>query len=84
MRNMVKSLEPMGMLILGTPNLTSQVYASAPSKEGHINCKSHVELRDLMAKYFTRVLIFSMNDEMVHTGYGPMAHYLFAIGIGPK
>lgn len=28
--------------------------------------------------------LFSMNDEVVHTGYYPMAHYLIAVGIGPK
>ena len=25
---------------------------------------------------------FSMNDEVVHTGYAPMAHYIFCIGVG--
>jgi len=25
-----------------------------------------------------------MNDEVVHTGFHPMAHYLFAIGVGKK
>ena len=28
--------------------------------------------------------IFSMNDEIVHTGFYPMAHYLFGIGIGVR
>lgn len=23
-------------------------------------------------------------DELVHTGYGPMAHYFFAMGVGVK
>ncbi|HSX25304.1 MAG TPA: class I SAM-dependent methyltransferase [Candidatus Andersenbacteria bacterium] len=80
----INSLNDHGMLILGTPNLTSQVYASQPSKEGHVNCKSHDELRALMKKHFHVSLLFSMNDEVVHTGYGPMAHYLFGVGICPK
>jgi hypothetical protein len=25
------------------------------------------------------VFLFSMNDEVVHTGFYPMAHYLFAV-----
>jgi len=25
-----------------------------------------------------------MNDEVVHTGYYPMAHYLFALCVGRK
>lgn len=84
MRYVVASLHAHGMLILGTPNLTSQVYASQPSREGHVNCKAHDELRAFMQKYFHTALLFSMNDEVVHTGYGPMAHYLFGVGICPK
>ncbi|MBI3251583.1 MAG: class I SAM-dependent methyltransferase [Candidatus Andersenbacteria bacterium] len=69
MKHVLKSLLPKGMLILGTPNLTAQPYASAPSKEGHVNCKTHDELRAFMAAYFSTVLLFSMNDEVVHTGF---------------
>jgi hypothetical protein len=36
--------------------------------------------RRLMQKYFHNVFMFSVNDEVVHTGYHKMAHYLFAIG----
>jgi hypothetical protein len=25
-----------------------------------------------------------MNDEVVHTGFSPMAHYLFAVGAGKR
>ena len=84
MKNMVTSLTPGGVCIAGTPNITSQTYASEQSKLGHINCKSHDELKKLFEKYFSTVFMFSMNDEVVHTGYGPMAHYLFAVGIGVK
>jgi hypothetical protein len=27
--------------------------------------------------------MFAMNDEVVHTGFLPMAHYLLAVGIQP-
>ncbi len=84
MDNMCKSLTANGVCIAGTPNSTSQVYASPQSKQGHVNCKSYEELHKLFGKYFSTVFVFSMNDEVVHTGYGPMAHYLFAIGIGLK
>ncbi len=66
-------------LIIGTPSIESQVYASRESRLGHINCKSHKTLKALMAAYFRNVFIFSMNDEVVHTGFHPMAHYLFAL-----
>ncbi|MDO8512135.1 MAG: class I SAM-dependent methyltransferase [bacterium] len=82
--NICKSLTRHGILVLGTPSKESQIYASKPSKEGHINCKREVELKNLMQQFFNNVLTFSMNDEVVHTGFSGMAHYLFAIGIGPK
>jgi hypothetical protein len=52
--------------------------------EGHINMKSADSLKDLLAQYFHNVFIFSMNDEMVHTGFYPMAHYLMALAIEIK
>jgi 2-polyprenyl-3-methyl-5-hydroxy-6-metoxy-1,4-benzoquinol methylase len=81
LKNIVKSLTGVGVCILGTPSLESQVYASAGSKAGHINCKNAVQLRALMGKFFHEVFIFSMNDEVVHTGFHPMAHYLFALAV---
>jgi hypothetical protein len=78
--NIVHSLSNPGVLILGTPSLQSQAYASPPSKAGHINCKDAAALKALLCSFFHNVFIFSMNDEVVHTGYYPMAHYLFAVG----
>jgi len=78
--NIVKSLTPEGVLILGSPSLESQTYASPPSKAGHINCKTGVELRALLDRFFHNVFLFSMNDEVVHTGFAPMAHYSLVIG----
>ncbi len=77
--NLAKSLAPHGVLLVGSPSIQSQPHASPPSKEGHVNCKDHRELRALMLKFFHNVFIFSMNDEVVHTGFYPMAHYLFAL-----
>ena len=78
--NIARSLSPSGILILGSPSLESQAYASPPSREGHVNCKSGRALRTLMERFFLNVFLFSMNDEVVHTGFSPMAHYLIAIG----
>ena len=82
--HLVSSLTEDGVLIIGSPSLESQPYASPPSKEGHINCKSGSELKALLHNYFHNVFLFSMNDEVVHTGYSPMAHYLFAVCCQPK
>lgn len=69
------------LVIIGTPSFESQEYASKLSKENHINCMSGPDLKALMGKYFSYVFSFSMNDEVVHTGFHKMAHYLFAIGV---
>ena len=79
-RNIVKSHTPEGVLILGSPSLKSQAHASPPSKAGHVNCKTGKELRGLLERFCHNVFMFSMNDEVVHTGFAPMAHYLIGIG----
>jgi 2-polyprenyl-3-methyl-5-hydroxy-6-metoxy-1,4-benzoquinol methylase len=77
--NIVASLNPQGVCLIGTPSIQSQVYASPPSKAGHVNCKDAPGLKSLMSNFFHNVFIFSMNDEVVHTGFTPMAHYLWAL-----
>jgi 2-polyprenyl-3-methyl-5-hydroxy-6-metoxy-1,4-benzoquinol methylase len=79
-----KHINGKGMCIIGTPNETSNVYASAVTRKGHINLYSHERLKMVMEKYFEQVFLFSANDEMVHTGFAPMAHYLIAVGISKK
>lgn len=82
--NISASLTSAAALIVGMPSLESQEHASALSKAGHINCKSGPALKQTMERYFDQVFIFSMNDEMVHTGYQMMAHYLLALCCGKK
>jgi hypothetical protein len=79
MRNICKSLTPQGTVILGLPSKESQIYASPESKQEHINCKTEQELRELMLLYFSNVYLFGMNDETLHTGFGPMCHYRLAL-----
>jgi SAM-dependent methyltransferase len=84
MRRIVDALEPNGAVIIGMPSLESQAYASPPSKAGHVNCKTESELRALMRRHFDNVFLFGMNDEVVHTGFGPMAHYRLALACGAR
>jgi 2-polyprenyl-3-methyl-5-hydroxy-6-metoxy-1,4-benzoquinol methylase len=83
-RRIVDALDPHGAVIIGMPSLESQAYASAPSKAGHINCKTEAGFRELMTRYFENVFMFAMNDEVLHTGFGPMAHYRLALACGPR
>lgn len=75
----VESFKSDGACIIGMPSLESQAYASKISKLGHVNCKTGEELKLFLENFFRRVFIFSMNDEVVHTGFHPMAHYLLAL-----
>ena len=79
LRNAIASLTPEGVAIFGMPSLESQTYASPQSKAGHVNCKSGEELKRTLERYFNTVFVFSMNDEVVHTGFYPMAHYLLGV-----
>lgn len=84
MCNMIASYEDKesAIMMIGTPNLSASQYASPQSAALHINLKSHKTLRSLLEKYFYNVLMFGMNDEVLHTGYASMCHYLWGIGIG--
>jgi 2-polyprenyl-3-methyl-5-hydroxy-6-metoxy-1,4-benzoquinol methylase len=79
LRNALAPLAPHGAAIIGMPSLESQIYASPTSRAGHVNCKRMPELKKTMQQFFHNVFMFSMNDEVVHTGYHPMAHYLLAV-----
>merc|ERR1711862_575294 len=83
-KNSIFSLNKNGICILGMPSLNSQPYASIQSKLGHINCKHQQDFYNLMKKYFLNVFMFSMNDEIVHTGYHEMSHYHLALCCGKK
>jgi 2-polyprenyl-3-methyl-5-hydroxy-6-metoxy-1,4-benzoquinol methylase len=84
MENICASLLPNGIVIIGMPSLESQTYASKASKIGHVNCLSGSDFKYYLQKFFHNILIFSMNDEVLHTGFYPMSHYLFAICIMKK
>lgn len=80
--NICAGLDAEAVCILGTPNVTAAAHASEGSRAGHINLKSGPELKALLQSRFHNVFLFSMNDEIVHTGFAPMAHYLIAMGVG--
>mgnify|MGYP001059144282 CR=1 FL=1 len=86
MENMISSYEDNehAVMLIGTPNISALQYASPQSKTLHINLKSHKTLKELLSRYFYNVFIFGMNDEVIHTGYAPMCHYLWGMGVGLK
>jgi 2-polyprenyl-3-methyl-5-hydroxy-6-metoxy-1,4-benzoquinol methylase len=84
LQNCVSSLDATGVAIFGMPSLESQPYASPQSKAGHINCKTMPDFKRVMERHFHSVVMFSMYDETVHTGYHKMAHYLIALAAHRK
>jgi len=82
--NIAASLIPEAVCIVGMPSLESQKFASEPSRLGHVNCKTGQDLKATLARHFRHVFLFSMNDEVVHTGFTPMAHYLLGLCVGVR
>lgn len=82
--NIKASLGPHGILLLGCPSFASQAHASRPSREGHVNCKDGEAMREMLERHFHNVFVFSMNDEVVHTGFFPMAQYILGLACGPR
>jgi 2-polyprenyl-3-methyl-5-hydroxy-6-metoxy-1,4-benzoquinol methylase len=78
-KNISRSLHKNGILIFGLPSKEFQKYSRPANISGHINCKTAKELKKLMEKFFHNVILFSMNDEIVHTGFEKMSCYFFAI-----
>ena len=79
LKHIAQSLSSTGSLIIGMPSLNSQRFASKLSKEGHVNCKSFADLRETCRQHFANVFVFSLNDEVVHTGFHEMANYFLAL-----
>ncbi|MFQ5740316.1 MAG: class I SAM-dependent methyltransferase [Acidobacteriota bacterium] len=84
MDNLCRCLRPHAVCILGTPNREARRHASPASQAGHVNLKDAASLSHLLAERFHNVFLFSMNDEVVHTGFYPMAHYLLGVAAGVK
>ncbi len=79
LKNIIASLNPGGVCIIGMPSTESQQYAGEWNKGQHINCQSEGQLRATLRKHFANVFSFGFNDEVLHTGYGPMRQYLMML-----
>lgn len=79
LENIKHSLDKKGTLVVGIPSLEFQKYSRDKKISGHINCKTGSGLKKFLEKFFVNVNIFSMNDEITHTGFQKMACYLIAV-----
>jgi len=77
--NAMAVLEEGGIAVIGTPNKFAERFASPRSQVGHINLFEPDRMIFTLENYFRHVFLFSMNDEVVHTGYSKTAHYLIGL-----
>lgn len=84
MKLICSNLTKNGFCIIGTPNENMKRFASKGAEKGHINLYNCERLENLVGKYFHNVFTFGMCDELVFTGYKPMAQYIMAIGVNKK
>ncbi len=73
-----------GVAVIGTPNIHAEQHASEASRMGHVNLFDAARLLDRMRRICHNAFLFSMNDELVHTGFSPMAHFLIALGCNKR
>jgi 2-polyprenyl-3-methyl-5-hydroxy-6-metoxy-1,4-benzoquinol methylase len=73
------NLSEEGICVIGTPNITASPYASEASNLGHVNLYSQERLLAVLKTHFHQVFPFGMNDEIVHTGFASMSHYLICV-----
>lgn len=79
LKTLQANLKKNGVCFIGTPNLTAEKFSNPELAGAHINLFSGDRLKKLLEGAFHNVFLFSVNDETVHTGYTPMAHYLLAL-----
>lgn len=79
--NLASTLKDGGLMVLGTPNIRSQQFASERRRATHPHEYDHASLRRLLQGDLRRVMIFSMTDEVVSTGFPDLAWYLMAVGV---
>lgn len=82
--SLTSQLTPEGLAVIGTPSLISQDFTSEVSKKGHVNIYNYQQLEAIMKKHFHFTFLFAANDEVVHTGFMPLAHYFIAVGCKKK
>jgi SAM-dependent methyltransferase len=73
-----------GFAVVGTPNISATPYMSEGSRLAHVNLFSQERLKELLLKAFNNVFMFGMNDEVLHTGFAPMCHYILALACGKR
>lgn len=83
-QKIAESLTDTGVAVIETPSEISDKFASPVTKRGHVNIYSHDRLHAELSQFFEHVFLFAANDEVIHTGYLPLAHSYIALCCKPK
>lgn len=81
--NINASLDRRGTVIIGTPSLESQPYASALSRQQHVNCKTGAQFIDTLRRHYHNVFLLGLNDYALHDGFDQLCHYRLGLCTGP-
>lgn len=78
-QTILSNLKETGIFIIGTPNIENRKFSKEHVDGAHVNMYSADRLIKTLNNYFNHVFLFSQNDEMIHTGFYPLAHYLLGL-----
>ena len=79
-----RNLKTTGVCIVGTPNIEAARFSRPEVNGAHVNMYSAQRLISVLECYFHNVFLFCQNDEIIHTGFTPMANYLICLCCYPK
>lgn len=83
-QNINASLAEHGTVIIGSPSLESQPYASELSKQHHVNCKTGEQFNDTLRRHYHNVFLLGLNDYALHDGFDALVHYRLGICTGKR
>ena len=84
LESVTKFLEKDGVFVAGIPSIESQAFTTPENALGHVNCKTTTEYTKVLKSFFGTVIVFGMNDEVLHTGFSKMRSYNLFICLGVK
>ena len=67
------------MFIIGTPSFYSRRYRAKHNLKHHKYEYKPEELNEICKKFFPRTFLFTMNDEIVHTGFNKLGWFFFVV-----
>lgn len=80
----INNLKKTGVFIIGTPNGESHRFSNPKVAEAHVNLFTGDRFTEVLGRYFYNVFLFCQNDEMIHTGFFHLGHYLIGLCCNKK